>query len=141
MSYPDWPARLVQFERSGWQEQFQDARRRRQSDAGPPGFRRRFSSAAKRVGLSLIVSRADKAVFDRFYQQDCNLGAGLFRMPDPSTDGIPLLNHDGLPLLAHDGRPLLIAAYWLCSWGDEPPAVSIYAGTDFRIAFSVWVMP
>lgn len=141
MAYPMWPEGLAKFERSGWQLQPQDARRRRQSDAGPPGFRRRFSSVAKKVGLTLVVSRSNLARFWRFYEEDCANGSGLFRMPDPATDGWPLLTHDGVPLLTEKGQPLLIAAHWLCAWGDEPPVESVNVQTQFKVTFSVWVMP
>ncbi|MDO5648867.1 hypothetical protein [Paracoccus sp. (in: a-proteobacteria)] len=141
MSYPLWPAGLTQFERQGWQAQAQDSRRKRQADAGPPSFRRRFSSAARRVSLSLIASRDQKAVFDRFYDDECANGSTLFWMPDPATDGWPVLGNDGLRLLTGDGQLLLMAARWLCAWGDEPPVETIQGDTDFRIAFSVWVMP
>ena len=140
MSYLIWPKHLVQFERSAWQSQPQDARRRSQGDAGPPRFRRRFSSAARRIALSLVVSRADLASFWRFHEA-CDQGAGLFWMPDPITDGWKLLTDECQPVLTHDGRPLLMSARILCAWGDEPPVESIKADTDFRVSFSVWVMP
>ena len=141
MSYPEWPAGLVQFERSGWQLQPQEARRRRQSDAGPPGFRRRFSSAARNVSLSLVVPRWDLARFWNFYREDCAAGASYFWMPDPSTDGWRLLTEAGHPVLAGGDQYLLLSARWLCSWGDDPPRESVYAGPDYRLNFSVWVMP
>lgn len=141
MSYPHWPESLVQFERPGWQVQPQDTRRRRQTDAGPPAFRRRFSGAAKRVTLSLVMTRNEAAVFDRFYEEECRDGVSLFWMPDPSRNRWPLLANDGSPLYDVKGRPVLIAARWLCNWGDETPVETVYAGTDFRKSFSIWVMP
>lgn len=141
MSYPVWPASLIRFERPGWSVQSQDARRRRGSDAGPPEFRRRFSSTAKQVRLTVVLSRDEKAVFERFYDDDCARGSGLFWMPDPSTDGWRLLGHTGTRLTTPAGAPLLLAARWLCAWGDEPPVESIAGQIEFRLAFSVWVMP
>lgn len=141
MSYPSWPRDLVQFERSGWQIQPQDARRKRQGDAGPPGWRRRFSAVAKTVTLSLVVDRNGKAIFDRFYEVDCAHGSRLFTMPDPSTDGWAMLSHQGLTLLTGEGRPLLMGATWLCSFGDELPVETIVGQAEFRKTFSVVVMP
>lgn len=141
MSYPVWPEELVQFERSGWQSQRQDGRRRSQSEAGPPSFRRRFSSTARRVDLTLAVDANGRQIFDRFYDDDCAGGVGYFWMPDPSRHGLRLLSATGASLLTADGRPILIASRWLCTWGDEPPVESIVGDIIFRIGFSVWVMP
>lgn len=141
MSYPVWPESLVQFERAGWQRQPQEARRRRQGDAGPPAYRRRFSAVSRTVSLAVVTDRTGKAIFDRFYEEDCAFGSRLFWMPDPSTNGWGLLQSDGLQLLDGTGRPLLLAARWLCSFGDELPVETIVGQTDFRIAFTVVVMP
>jgi len=136
----DWPSELPLPDRQGWQAQHQDPRRKRQGDAGPPGYRRRFSSAARLVSLTLTLSRLQKGVFDRFFEIDCALGAHLFRMPDPTTDGWGMLTADGTPILTGAGAPLVLARIWLCAWGDQMPAESV-VGTEFRIAFSVAVMP
>lgn len=140
MSYPVWPDDLRRFEREGWQVQPQNARQRRQSDAGPPGWRRRFSAVARTVSLSLILTRNEKAVFDRFYSEDCAEGARLFWMPDMSTDGWPLLDSTGEPLMSA-GVPLLLSARWLCSFGEEPPVETIVEQVKFRKIFTVVVMP
>jgi hypothetical protein len=140
MTYPVWPDDLRRFEREGWQIQPQNARQRRQSDAGPPGWRRRFSAVARTVSLSLILTRNEKAVFDRFYSKDCAEGARLFWMPDMSTDGWPLLDSAGVPLLSN-GVPILLSARWLCSFGEEPPVETIVEQVKFRKIFTVVVMP
>lgn len=141
MSYPVWPAGLVRFEREGWRAQPQDARRRRNTDAGPPGYARRFSSVARNVGLSLVVSRSELEDFWLFYDLDCARGASLFWMPDPTTHGWPLLGRDGVPMMAGDGNPLLLDRRWLCHFGDEVPGESVYHHSQFRVTFSIWVMP
>jgi hypothetical protein len=61
-------------------------------------------------------------------------------MPDPTTDGWPLLDATGQPLLDGQGRPLLRAGTWLCLWGDQLPVETIL-GIEFRKTFSVVVMP
>ncbi|NUB45039.1 hypothetical protein GEU84_011625 [Fertoebacter nigrum] len=141
MTYPQWPGELTKFERSGWQMQLQDARQRRQSDAGPPGYRRRFSAAARMVAASLIVDQNERAIFDRFYAVTVAQGARMFWMPDPTTDGQPLLMPDGTPLLTGAGEPLLIARRWLVLFGDPPPAETIHQQVQYRKSFSLVVLP
>lgn len=135
-----WPDTLPPPERDTWQVQPQDARRKRQSDAGPPAYRRRFSSVARMVQLSVLLSRDEKAVFDGFFHDDCKEGALLFQMPDPTTDGWPVLSTEGDALLADAVTPLLLSATWLCAWGDAMPTETL-VGLEFRKAFSVVVMP
>lgn len=136
----DWPATLPRPERDSWQMQPMEARRKTQPDAGPPGSRRRFSSAPRMVSLSLILSRQQRAEFDAFWQVTCREGADLFRMPDPTTEGWPLTDDLGNPLVFGAGVQLLLSGQWLCSWGDTTP-VETLQGVEFRKAFSVVVMP
>lgn len=119
----------------------QEARRKRQAEAGPPGYRRGFSAAAQMVELSVIVDRSEKAVFDDFYQNACRHGASLFWIPDPTTDGWALLDEAGAPLLNADGSKILLSEMWLCAWGDTLPSETIYGQVQFRKSFSVVVMP
>ncbi|HBU15721.1 MAG: hypothetical protein A2092_13465 [Rhodobacteraceae bacterium GWE1_64_9] len=139
MTYAVWPTSLPRPERNSWQRQPQDSRLKRQTDAGPPGWRRRFSSAAQMVSLSVMLTRNQKAIFDRFFGDITRGGSLLFWMPDPTTDGWPMLDNAGNPLLS-GGVPLLLSARWLVSFGDQLPQESIQ-GTEFRKAFSVVVMP
>lgn len=135
-----WPETLPRPERSSWQLTSQDARRKRQSDAGPPAYRRRFSAVAQMVEMSVILDRNQRAVFDQFFHEDCSEGSRLFYMPDPTTEGWPLLTTEGAPLLAADGTPLLLAGRWLCSWGDQIPTETVQ-GREFRKAFGIVVLP
>ncbi|MCX2697076.1 hypothetical protein [Ochrobactrum chromiisoli] len=136
----EWPQALPRPERESWQLTSQDARRKRQSDAGPPAYRRRFSSASKLVSLSLILTRNERAIFDNFFHHECAEGARLFWMPDPTTEGWSLLTSDGAPLLTADGAPMLLSGSWLCSWGDQIPTETIL-GIEFRKSFNVVVLP
>lgn len=136
-----WPASLPRPERETWGVQPMEARLRRAAEAGPPAYRRRFSSVPKTVTMSLILSRSLKEVFDRFFEIDCAHGAHLFTMPAPTTDGWPLLTEGGAPLLSPGGAPILLSATWLCAWGDQPPAETIVGQVEFRKTFSVVVMP
>lgn len=141
MSWPVWPEGLNKFDRPGWQVQVQEARQRRQSEFGPPGWKRRFSSVARYVSLSLTLSRDERAVFDRFYEEDCAQGSLPFYMPDPATHGWQLLATGGQQLLDGSGAPLLLAETWLCSWGEVPPAETITGQVDFLKTFQVVVLP
>ncbi len=140
MSHLIWPVELPRPERNSFQSTPQEARLKRQSDAGPPGYRGRFSSAATMVTLSVILSRAQKAVFDGFFARDTKRGSRMFWMPDPTTDGWRMLTPDGAPVLTTDGVPVLLSARWLCLFGDSLPVESVQ-GIEFRKSFNVVVLP
>jgi hypothetical protein len=135
-----WPTDLPRPERNTWQSQPQDARRKRQSETGTPSWGRRFSSAATLVSLSVLLDRNQRAVFDNFYRFDTKGGVSHFWMPDPTTDGWPLLMSDGRPLLTSAGVPILLSARWLCSFGETVPAETV-VGIQFRKNFSIAVLP
>ena len=140
MTYPVWPTQLPRPERAAWSVQPQDARLKRRSDAGPVGYRRRFSSASRTVSMSIFVDRNGKAIFDNFFRDDAALGTGLFWMPDPTTDGWPLKADDGRQILTDDGTPILLSEQLLVTFGDNLPS-EVVVGINFRISFSVEVMP
>lgn len=140
MTVATWPTSLPKPLRTGYQTQILDPRLKRSAASGPPGYRRRWSSVARSVALTIDVPRADKAVFDGFYEVTTDFGALPFWMPDPTTDGWPLLTDTGAPVLDGDGTPILMSAQWLCLFGDTTPVATIQ-GVRFQIAFSVVVMP
>lgn len=140
MTLPSWPAALPRPNRQGYQASIDDPRLARAREAGPPGYRRRWSSVARQVALVIDLSRTKKAVFDQFYEITTGFGSMPFWMPDPVTDGWPMLSAGGLPVLTGDGAPLLMSGQWLCLFGATPPVETILA-LEFRIAFSVSVMP
>lgn len=140
MSYPEWPSDLPRPDRDTWQSAWTDPRLRRQNAAGPRGFRKRFSSVPKQVAMGVTLSHYERAVFNRFFEDELDYGVGIFTMPDPTTDGWPLLMSDGSPMLDHEGQPLLLAETWLCQWGDEMPVETV-AGREFRIVFAIEVLP
>ncbi|AMY72321.1 hypothetical protein [Frigidibacter mobilis] len=84
-------------------------------------------------------TRSQKATFDSFFS-DQAMGTNLFWMPDPTTDGWPMLTADGAPVLTAEGAPVLLSAQWLCLFGDAMPTETIL-GVRFQISFSVSVMP
>ncbi|WEO73770.1 hypothetical protein [Agrobacterium vitis] len=140
MTVPIWPDVLPRPERDTWQRTTTDPRLKRQNDGAVPSYRRRFSAVARSVTLSILISRAGKAVFDQFYEELTGYGATPFYMPDPTTDSWPLLDDTGKPLLTDTGRPILLGEQWLVLFGDTPPSEAV-VGVEFRISFSVTVMP
>ncbi len=140
MTIPLWPASLPKPERQTFQKTWTDGRLKRQSEAGPPGYRRRFSAVAKPVSLSIVTDREQQEVFERFYDNDTAGGALPFYMPDPTKDGWPVLGGDGTQLFGSNGKPLLMSARWLCLFGDNQPVITA-VGTRFRISFNIVVMP
>lgn len=140
MSVPIWPSELPRPTRSDFSATSQEARIAKQADTGPPGYRPRFSSVARPISLAVILSRSQKGRFDRFYIEEIKRGAAVFWMPDPVTDGWPMLTAQGEPVLTADGRPVLVAAQWLCLMGP-PPVETIYGQVEFKISFQVDVLP
>ncbi|MBB96922.1 MAG: hypothetical protein CML68_20285 [Rhodobacteraceae bacterium] len=137
---PTWPTSLPGPQRDSWQLTRQDPRRRRQADTGPPGYRRRFSSAARLVTMSLVLTRSQKGVFDTFFQDDCRWGVRFFRMPDPSTDGWAALDSNGDQILTSDDQKLLLARTWLCAWGEEMPVETVVEQVKFSVSFNIVVI-
>lgn len=135
-----WPQELPRPERSSWQNQPQEARRRTQSDMGPPRYRRRFSGVPRLVNLSVMLDRDQRAIFDTFFEHECAQGSLRFWLPDPTTESWPLFASDGRPLLTHDGQPILMSGRWLCAWGEQLPTEAVI-GIEFRKTFSIVVLP
>jgi hypothetical protein len=140
MTVQIWPAELPRPERNTWQRTTTDPRLKRPNDSAVPSYRRRFSAVAKPVSMSILISRAQKAVFDQFYEETTRFGAKPFYMPDPTTDMWPLLDDTGNPILTDDGQIILLGEQWLVIFGDQPPSEAV-VGVQFRISFSVTVMP
>lgn len=136
---PTWPTTLPRPERNGFSRVPQDARQRRQNEAGPPSYRKKFSSVADTVTLSVLLTRWQKSTFDTFYRTTLDFGTRAFYMPDPTTDGWRSYDATGTPILDEDGNPVLLSATWTCLWGD-PPTETV-SGIEFRKSFSVIVMP
>lgn len=140
MTILTWPSELDPPERDTFSEAWADPRLKRRGETGGPRYRRRFSAVPKLVSMSLFCDRLQKGIFDHFFEQETNFGSRLFWMPDPTTDGWPLVTEDGTLLLTESGVPLLCAAKWLCVFGDDVPVTKI-AGVNFRISFSIAVLP
>lgn len=135
-----WPSDLPRPSREDFQKTWADPRIKKRADAGPSGYRRRFSSVPKLVSMSIEVNRAGKDLFEQFFEETTSFGSLPFEMPDPTTQGWALTTNDGVPILDDNGRPVLRSGTWLCLFGDQMPVETI-RGTQFRFSFSVLVMP
>lgn len=140
MTVPVWPSRLPKPMRAAYTAQYDDPRLARSGQAGPPGYRLKSSAVARQVALTLAVTRDEKAVFDNFHRDMTGFGTLPFWMPDPTTDGWPMLTDTGAPVLTETGAPVLMSAQWLCLFGSQMPRETIQ-GAFFQIAFAVAVMP
>lgn len=139
MSVAHWPESLPPVLRAPFNASRMEGRRRKSSE-GVPAYKRRFSRTALRVVLGIEATAAQRAVFHAFFDDDTAGGSLPFVLPDPTLDGQRLLTGSGDVLLHSNGQPLLIAANWLCLFGDELPQEQIVGGR-FAITFSVWVLP
>lgn len=139
MTVATWPDTLPHPRRKGYSEQYIDARRDKSGETGPPGVRLGWPGAARTVAMTLRLARAQKAVFERFFEDDIKLGSKPFWMPAPTSDGWPLLTPDGAPLLLPSGAPVLVSSTWLCLIGEVP--TSVPAGVQFHVSFTVTVLP
>lgn len=140
MTLPVFPPILDRPLREGFSIASGEARRLFEPEAAPVQPRARYSRVAKPVSMSLITDRNGLAIFNRFYEVTLINGALPFLMPDPITDGWPLLTADGFPLLTGAGQPILLAATWVCLFGKNLP-MRVPVGVGFRISFSLGVMP
>ncbi len=140
MTIPNWPDELPLPTQAGYSHQPDDPRTKRPREAGPPGYRRRFSSVARTMKLSIVVDRNERQIFWDFYRDDCGDGTKPFYMPDPVTDGWPFLTTDGVNLQTDDGTPMLLARTMLCLWDESVPSETI-KGVQFEISYSVVEMP
>lgn len=83
-----WPAALPQKQFIGTVEQHQDARLRTDMDTGPAKVRRRFTAALKRVSVPIVMTGAERKVFDQFYITTLQEGSLPFDWEDPTTDEV-----------------------------------------------------
>lgn len=142
MPIPFWPSDLPQrLGIEGYGQGLADGRLRTSMEAGPPKMRRRFSSAAKPVQGQFLGFANDHARLERFWNEETGGGSLPFLLPDQTRDALPLLTDDGTPLLDDQGRPLINTAWWLCLFGENPPALAAVGGPIYRITVSFTVLP
>ena len=133
------PAELQKAMRQGYNFAYGDGRAFSDED---DGFRvgPKLSQVPDRVSLTLDLSRAERARFDRFYELDTNKGKNPWLMPDPETDGWPELDSQGRPILLANGKPSLLTKTWLIMFGRAPVSRGI-VGVRSRVAVELMVMP
>jgi hypothetical protein len=137
---PEWPPELPRPMRDSYQQTAGEARLMKKNDSGPPGTRRRFSSVADTVSMTVDLSRNQLARFDRFYNEEVAQGSKPFRIMDASLSGQRLLTDEEVPILTDDGHPILIEETWLVLFGQQLPSRSVI-GVRWRVSFQLSVMP
>lgn len=140
MTMPSWPTELLRPLVEGFQQGREDNRLIARSDRGPPRVRRGMSKATQAVGVAFYVTHDQRARFDRFYDEETDIGALPFLVPAWGVDNHDLLTGDGLNLLTHDDVPLLIASTWVCLFGQTAPSV-VPMGLEWRISFDLVILP
>lgn len=136
-----WPPDLPCPSRIGYQLAYGEGRLRKDSERGPPGYRRRFSSVPKSATMTIVLTRAQYATFENFFDVTLKGGSLPFTMVDVLKDGAPLLDEFGDPVLdAVTGLPVLEAVTNICLFGDDLPKVT---GSSRRITvtFTLIQMP
>ena len=141
MSIPVWPSDLPRPLRSSWQRQMSDPRRKRVAENGPVRLARRYSAVATTLALSCRMSRVQRDIFWQFIEQTLAHGSRAFWMPDPATDGWPLITPSGEALQTPLGVRLVAARLWLCQIGDEMPVEGPIEGVHFTLSFTLQVLP
>jgi len=117
-----------------------DGRVRKQIEAGPVAYKRRYSLVPKLIGFSMFLSIDQVDRFWRFFEEECKGGALPFWMADPQRDGQPLLSSDGTPMLDADGVPYLQTVTKIYQFGDDMPAETP-RGIDYKVAFGLVELP
>lgn len=140
MTIPMFPSSLKCMSRNNFSHQLGDDRRMTPADEGPTRVRRQRSLSADVVQLMIDTNLAGRETFGKFFKETTKNGSIPFHMIDPVLDGVPIKLNTGEILTNEDGEPILIAAYWLCLFGDQSPTYSI-EGVRWKINFSVMVMP
>lgn len=78
-----WPASLPEFLEVGAAEEVQQAFIRTDNSTGPPKQRRRFSSSTRMIRGTMLLTAAERATFDTFYNTTINDGSDSFTFTDP----------------------------------------------------------
>jgi hypothetical protein len=135
-----WPPALPAPLRADLSRSYVETRIRKQVDAGPPGYRRRYSLMPMTYQLSIAVGMDGVAIFDEFYIVTLKNGTLPFVMDQPELIGAVLRDEDGRPVLGMDGKqiPLDIGATFV--FGDGLP-VTIPWGVGFKISFEAILLP
>ena len=113
----DWPANLPAPLLDSFREAVAETVIRTSMDAGPAKARRRSSAGSGSLTLNYIVSRAQAAVLDSFFDGDAAGGALPFGFTHPRT-----------------------GATLSCRF-RQPPAYAALNGPYFRVSIELEVLP
>ncbi|MEM9681629.1 MAG: hypothetical protein AAF942_00050 [Pseudomonadota bacterium] len=81
-----WPPTLPAYPNTPVTDELQESRVRSEMDAGPPLVRRRFTAALRIVEFPMILTGAERVIFDDFYKNTLGYGASRFQWVDPVDD-------------------------------------------------------
>lgn len=111
-----WPATLPNLTLpSAYQEAPQDQTVSSEMDAGPPFVRRRFSAATRRIQRTLLMTDAQLATFEAFWDTDIAAGALPIQLDHPRTgDAVDALVRPATYQIAKQGD-----LYWAVSFTLE----------------------
>lgn len=141
MALPVWPSSFPRPMLSGFGTVLPDGRQSTSMQAGPPRVRRRYSSAATIRQATMILDVNARQRFWRFWGDDTTGGSLPFLVPDWTLDGRPLATASGEILTTTDGVPLLVSAWHLALFGTDQPPSEAPLGVQFRMTFTLSILP
>ncbi|PTW61436.1 hypothetical protein C8N35_102145 [Breoghania corrubedonensis] len=141
MSVPLWPSELPRPMRSGYRGGIGDGRQATRPEQGPVRVRRRYSSVAMPLAMTVDVTLDERKRFERFWREDTSEGSLPWLMPDPESDGHPILTTDGAPLLTADGAPLLLSHWWLVMFDTQSAPSWSPRGIRWQVQMTLMIMP
>ncbi len=83
---PTWPAGLPQLPFAGATMQDKDSVLRTQMDSGRPSRRNRFTTHMQDVAYPMVLTGAEKVIFDLFFRSTLSNGALAFDWTDLTDD-------------------------------------------------------
>lgn len=83
---PSWPAELPQKQFIGLKDKRQSARHRTRMDYGPAKQRRRYTASVRYIKIPIVLTGAQRVIFDDFWINDLTNGTTEFIWEDPLDD-------------------------------------------------------
>lgn len=141
MSVPVWPTELPQHVRvDAFGSGPRDGRLVTTVETGPPKVRRR-GIGVRPLSAAIDVQLDGYARFERFWLEETRGGVLPFWMPDVVLDGVGLATDAGDGLTDEAGHPLALTAWALVQFAQAAPAYAAVGGPNFRISFTLSVLP
>ncbi|MGY3366191.1 hypothetical protein ACVWZL_003316 [Bradyrhizobium sp. GM2.4] len=141
MTIPVWPDDLPQVVLvEGFQAGPLGQRLSTAMDSGPSKQRRR-GPKTRPLTVAIAVDENQRALFDRFYDEEVGGGTTPFLIRDVLTDGRDLDDDLGEQLQDENGDDLLIESWALVQFGQTDPAVAANTFDFYRIQFELIVLP